>query len=278
MFPILFKINNFYFSSLGIAVGLGFFVAFFLIWRRLKEINLEEEAAVDLFLFASLAALVFSRLGYVLFNLTEFRFEIVKWLFFHRYPGFSLWGAVLGFFWGLRLYSRREKWNFFKIADEVTFGLLPFLILAQLGMFLDGSNQGAETGLFWGMFFPGDPVRRHPVSLFALAAFLLIWVYFMKIDRLWRSWEWYKSQKDGFLFYLFLILSSLVVFLLAFLKPAGLYFSLLEKLVSGLVLGLSLILLYRRSGRKVREDWQVSRKSLTGFFEKLKRRNEKSED
>jgi phosphatidylglycerol:prolipoprotein diacylglycerol transferase len=250
MFPILFKIGQYSFSSLGFLVGIGFFLAFFLIWRRLKEVGLEEEKVVDSFLFSSLAAFFAARIFYIGGHFDKFGLNLGRWFYINRFPGLSFWGAIVGFLGGFYYFARKEKWNYFKIGDELVFGLVPFAVLVQVGMFFDGANLGNETGLFWGIFFPGNMVRRHPISLFQAGFFLVLWLWLLRSERRWRGWSWYKSQKQGFLVLAFLILSSFFNFLLAFLKPAGLYSVLLEKIISFLVfLSFGVIFYFRSGGR-----------------------------
>jgi len=255
MFPILFQLGSFTFSSLGVLVGLGFFIGFFIAWRRLAELGFDEEKIVDAFLFSSLIAFLFSRLFYVLSHFAQFSFSFIKWFFFWRFSGLSLAGAIIGFLIGSLYFAKKEKWDIFRVADELVFSLFPFLILAFLGQFFDGSNLGAETGIFWGVFFPSDMIRRHPVSFLGAILLFVTWIFFLKIERQWRVWKWYKSKKEGLLFFAFLAAFSFVTFLLAFLKPTGLYFVLVERLVGGLLVVVFLSLVYIRSGRKLREDF-----------------------
>jgi len=273
VYPILFQISGFSISSLAVLVTLGFFIAFFIVWRRLRELGTDEEKIIDAFLFSSLLGLISSRLLYIGLNYSVFGFNLIKWFYLQRFPGFSLWGALFGFLFGFYRFCQKERWNFLKVADELIFALCPFLILISLGSFLDGSNLGAETGMFWGIFFPADPVRRHPIALFQALLFFLLWLIFLKIERIWRSWSWYKSKKQGLLFLIFLIFSSLSQLSLAFLKPMGLYLVNSEKIASFLILVISLVFLYWFSGRKVKEDFMQ-------FKEKIaikKRENGKSD-
>lgn len=268
MQPILFQIGSFKIYSLGLVVGLGFFGAFFLCWRRLKEAGINEEKAVDAFLFSALTGLVFSRGFQIVLNFDDFGFNLGRWLFLGRFPGLSFWGAIFGFFWGFAWMAKKEKWNFFRLADELVFGLAVFAALIHLGAFLDGSFLGAETGMFWGVFFPGDLVRRQPVGIFYFFLFVLLWGWLLRIERRWRIWEWYKSKKEGFLFLTFLIGSGLIYFLLAFLKPAGLYSTLREKVVSSLFLLLTGGFLYFRSGKKLTKDWGGKKVFVQNFKKK----------
>ncbi|MBN1263238.1 MAG: prolipoprotein diacylglyceryl transferase [Candidatus Pacebacteria bacterium] len=254
MFPILFQTGSYRFSSLGFLVGSGFFVSLFLIWRRLREMGLEEEKIIDVYLLASLMGAIFSRIFYVLGHPLAFGFDLVKWFHFGRFPGFSFIAGVLIFLIFFGYFAKKNKWNFYKISDELVFGLTLFLSLAAVGQFLDGSNLGGETGFFWGVFFPGDLVRRHPVSLFEGVLFLLLWFFLIKIERRWRSWSWYKSKKEGFLLIVFLGLVFLIKFLLAFLKPAGLYSTWAERIIYGLLVLSAGAWLYYRSGRRLKKE------------------------
>ncbi|HUW21725.1 MAG TPA: prolipoprotein diacylglyceryl transferase family protein [Candidatus Bathyarchaeia archaeon] len=273
MLPILFKIGEFSFSSLGLSLALAFLVCFFIIWRRLREANLNEEKIVDAFLFSVIGAIIMSRAFYILLSWPTFKFNLIKWLYFNYFPGFTFTGALVGFLLSFYFFSRRQKWNFYKVADELIFGLLPFAMVTELGIFLDGSDLGAETGMPWGLFFPGDMVRRHPVSLFKSLLFLSLWVYFLRIERIWRSWNWYRSHKEGFILINFVIFTSVFKLALAFLKPIGLYSVLVEKVGSLSLLVMGIIWLYMRSGRDISEDLGFTKK-ISILKDRFKNRKE----
>jgi len=257
MLPILFQISSFQVSSLGVVVGIGFFLAFFIIWRRLKEMGLDEERVIDAILLATLVGFLGARLSYVLAHFADFRFNLVYWFSLYRFPGLSFWGAVVSFLLGFSFFARRQRWDILRVADELTFGLVPLAALVYFGAFLDGSFLGSETGLFWGVFFPGDMIRRHPVALFQSLLFILLWLFLLKIERIWRSWEWYKSQKVGFLTITFFGFSGLFEFWLAFLKAPRLYSSLINKLIGLFVFIGALAFLYWRAGRNPSQDWLI---------------------
>ena len=128
------------------------------------------------------------------------------------------------------------------------------MVLLQVGSFFDGSVLGKPTGMPWGMYFPGDFIRRQPVSLFSAVLFFLIWLFLLQIERQWRTWKWYKSKADGLVTLAFLGLAFLATFLLAFLEEDALYFLWFKKGVS--LLGLLLILgvLLKRSGLKAGQE------------------------
>jgi len=246
MLPVLFTIGPITVYTLGFFLGIGFFLTAFIIWRRLKELGLREEKIIDSILFSFLVALFFSRVFFIVQNFSEFGWFFSRWIFVARFPGFSFWGGVGGGFLGLFLFCYKQKWDFWRVADEVTFGILPFLFLFQLGTFFDGSGFGRPTSMPWGFFPPGSLVRQHPVSLLMAIFIFLIWLLLLKVERHWRTWKWYRSQKPGFIILTFFILLFTANFLLAFLKENKLYFYWLEIILSLGGLATSTILIWQK--------------------------------
>jgi phosphatidylglycerol:prolipoprotein diacylglycerol transferase len=203
---------------------MGIFWEIFIIWRRLKDLGLKEEKVLDFLMTNVLLGFFFSRLLFIIQNFSKFGLAIGKWVSFIRFPGLSFWGWFLGLALALFWFVKKEKWDFWRVADETMFGFLPFWVFFQIGSFLDGSGFGRTTNLFWGMFFPGTLLKRHPLSLFSAVFLLAIWLFLLKIERQWRIWEWYKSKEAGFITLSGLGLVFLTHFLLAFLVDTGLYF------------------------------------------------------
>lgn len=268
MLPVLFSVGPITFYTFGFLLALGFFLASFTIWRRLREMGLKEEKIIDFILALGLFGLFFSRFIYILNHFDQFGLTIGRWFLLGRYPGLSLWGGMLGLGLVLIIFAKRQKWDFWRLADEVSFGILPFLIFSQIACFFDGCSLGRPTKMFWGVFLPGQLLRRQPVSLFAAFSLLAIWFFILWLERRWRMWPWYRSQKDGFISLTFVGLFSLANFGLAFWRDSKLYFYWLEIVLSFLGVVLALVLFYYRSGRKLSEDL---------IFLVKKRTNEKTE-
>lgn len=254
MFPILLSVNSFTIYTLAVFTGVGFFLASFMIWRRLRDLGLEEKKIIDFLLLFYLIGFVFARIGFILTHFRSFGFSPVRWLLVGRYSGFSFWSAALGSGLAMIIFIRRQRWDFWRVADELIFGLLPLIVLIQVGAFFDGTVLGQPTGLPWGMYFPGDFIRRQPVSLFGAVLFFFLWLFLLQIERYWRTWEWYKSKAEGFMALTFLGLSFLVTFLLAFLEEDGLYFLLFKKITLALGFLIILIVFLKRSGAKLLKE------------------------
>jgi len=235
MLPVLFSIGPITIYSFGFLLAVGFFLAAFIIWRRLKDLGLPEEKIIDFIILGTIAGIILSR--------------IIFWLENPSQAGFSFWGGLAGVFLVLWWFSKKEKWDFWLIVDEVTYGVLPFSVLVQIGAFLAGANPGKPTTMPWGIYFPGTLVRSQPISLFFAFGLALIWVFLLKIERDWRTWDWYKSKAPGFIFLSFLGLAFLTSLILVFWSNTKLYWLWL-KIILGLIgtITVGLIFFYR-SGR-----------------------------
>jgi len=262
MLPILFSIGPITIYTFGFLLAVGFFLAGFLCWRRLRDLGFDEEKIIDFLLTLSFSAFVFARIGFILTHPTNFSFSPARWLLFGRFPGLSFCGAVLGGILALAWFCRKSRWDLWRVADEVTFGFLPLAVLIQLGCFFDSCSLGIPTSMPWGMFFPGDLIRRQPVSLFGTLLFFLIWIFLLRIERQWRTWDWYKSRAEGFITLSFLELTLLTSFLLAFLEEGRLYYLWFKRLSTLLGFFLVLIVFYRRSGIKI-EKIEIRKKGKT---------------
>lgn len=224
MLPVLFSLGPITVYTFGFFLAVGFFLAGFIIWRRLKDLGFKEEKIIDGIIVLAVGGLLASRVFFIFQNFEKFAFIPARWIFLGRYPGLSFWGGITGITLALGWFCKKQKWNFWQVADEITFGVLPFLALAQLGAFFDGTSSGKPTSMPWGIFFPGSLLRQHPVSLFMAILLFLISLFLLKIERQWRFWSWYKSKSPGFIFLTFLGLMFFVNFLLAFLRETKLYF------------------------------------------------------
>lgn len=250
MYPTVVHFGSFSLSSLVVAAGLGFVVGGFVFWRRLKNFGLSEESSLELYFRSLTTGLIGARLVYIFTHLTFFSTNLYRWFHFFRYPGFSFWGFGIGFMTGLKLFSREQKFSYWRLADEVIFSLAWIGFFLSVGFFLVGRELGTQTSFFWGVYYPGDMIRRHPVALIQAGLYAGLGAWVLWSERRWRFWRWYKSQKEGFLVLSTIILASLGEGVLAFLKPIGVYSWITTQLVFGVIGVIAAAAFYRRSGRK----------------------------
>jgi phosphatidylglycerol:prolipoprotein diacylglycerol transferase len=260
MYPVLFSLGPVTFYTFGVFLFLGFFLAAFIIWRRLRDQGWPEEKILDFLFLATFGALIAGRIAFIINHFDLFGLSLGRFFLFTRYPGFSFWGGILGAILAMTSFIRKNRWDFWQVIDEVVFGLALFAVFYHLGCFFDGSKLGRETGAFWGVFFPGSLIRRQPVSLFEAMGYFLIWLFLWRIERRWRTWEWYKSHAEGLMSLCFFALAFLFSFKLAFLEDDRVYWLYFKQFSSLIFLMVTLILLYRRSGRKLKEDLKFNKR------------------
>lgn len=251
MLPLLFSIGPINFYSLGLLLAIGFFLSAFFIWRRLRDLGIDEEKVIDLIIVSALFGLIFGRIFFIIQNLSLFGFNLAHWLFISRYPGLSFWGGIGGLFLAIFLTARRQNLEFWQIADEFVYGLMPFLILAQIGAFFDGTGFGKPTTMPWGIYAAGSLLKRHPLPLIMAVGFFAIWVFLLRIERHWRTWRWYKSKAHGLVILFFGSIAMLINLLVVFLRDSPVYWYWLEIVLSFILIVLFSGLIYLRSGRRL---------------------------
>lgn len=221
-------------------IALGFFLGSFLIWQRGREEHFEEDLLMDGILLVFMLGLIVSRVWHVVFNWSAppaGGWPIASFISFFNLvekPGFSWQGALLGGIFTLVIYCKKQKWDFYKLADLSVFGVVLGLILGKIGLFLNNSIV--------------QPV-------FLVEAILLILVYRLLLifDKNYRTYEWYKNKRGetnpGFLFLSFLGLSTLIYLGTGiFQNPSLEIFKSCQFIVNILIILTTLGFFYSRSG------------------------------
>lgn len=217
-------ITPFFWSLITAAI-----ISSFSIWRGLKE-DYQEEIIFRLTLAVVACSLIFSRLLFVLFNLSEFGFSLANWLFLNLRENFSLAGAFIGAFLMTFWQISRLNGNPWEVLDTLVLPFFYFFLAGGGGMFL-------TTGNLWNLAY--------------LAVGLAGILGYSWLKKKYRSLTWYQSGKTGFLisFCSFLIFALLI--LLAFLENGRIYF---DELILALLMMVCLAALYYRSERDLKKD------------------------
>ncbi len=233
MFPVLFSIGKFSVSSFGVFLSLGFIFGVFLIWRLSRAWDLDEEKILDLTLLTFVGGLIGARIYFGITHISEFASSPLNFILFFKYPGFSFWGGFLGGWLTMYYYARRQRVDFWQIADIAAVGFLGGLILSDLGCFLGGCGAGSQTHLFLGVPMVGLIGRRWPVQL--VEAILLAFI----LRNIWKKATHFHLR--GKIISLSLVLIGLVkLMLLPFKQIAG-----GEYIFSSLLVILGITIFYR---------------------------------
>jgi len=262
MHPILFSIFGLNISSLGAFCVVALILGLFLFFKETHN-EFNEDDIFDAFFLSIFSGLFGSRVFYVLMNWEKFAKEAWRIIFINATPGFNLYGGLIFGFLALYFFCRHKKISFPRFADAVSEGLVLAILLGKIGIFLDGGAVGCITNLPWGLPTIGYEGNRHPVPLYWAIYFLFSLIVLLKIKR--------QNPPIGSLFLAFLSFLGMGMTTLAFLKEEMIYWQRVpvEGLFGACLFSGSIILLYKRLGRQVKNDIRIVISKIKGQISKL---------
>jgi len=180
MHPILFEYGHLKIFTYGFLLALAFLSAIFVAGREAQRLGLPKGQFYDLCFYLILAALVGSRLLYILLELPAF--------LAHPWKIFALWEGGLVFHGGVILalatavyYMRKHSMPWRPTLDALAVGTPLGQFFGRVGCFMAGCCYGSPANLPWAVTFTNPqtlcPVRvpLHPAQLYE--AFLALGVF-----------------------------------------------------------------------------------------------------
>ncbi len=234
MHPILFEIPRMEFGTwvigpipirlYGLMIGIGFLLGIWLASRRAKKEGIDPDRIMDMGVYLLLAAIIGSRVLYVLVNLPEFERNPLE--------VFAIWKGGLVFYGGLfgavaagMWYVRRHRLPLWRTADIFA----PYIALGHMfgrfGCFFAGCCYGAPCPTSLGVTF-SDPhslaplgVPLYPTQLFEAGGEFMNFLLLVTL---------YRHRKfDGQVFWTYPALYSILRFTVEFFRgdtARGLWF------------------------------------------------------
>ncbi len=216
MYPILIRLGPLKIHTYGFLVAIGFLVGLALAIRQAKKEGISSNKIVDLGFYIILAAIVGSRIFFVLINADHYMQNPLDI--------FKIWEGGLVFYGGVLFavptviwYVRKHNMGIWNTADIFAPSIAIGHFFGRLGCFAAGCCYGttAET-LPWGVIFT-DPdclaptnILLHPTQLYEAGGELLI--FFILI--LFRKYKSFQGQ----LFMAYLLLYSVLRFVVEFFR------------------------------------------------------------
>lgn len=212
--PTIFRVGSFQLTYYSLVYILAFVTLVFVLKRsvRNKELELHESDIYNFLIISILGTVIGARVFHIL--LWDFSYfldnphEILRiWR-----GGLSFHGGLVGAVSTAFFYTRRKNISFLKLADLLIIPVVFFLALGRIANFINGEIVGIVSDVSWCVIFPGVEGCRHPVQLYAaFGRFLLLGILFSIKKK-------QRNRKEGFLFFLFILLISLGRFGLDFLR------------------------------------------------------------
>lgn len=211
MYPLLFEIpvlGGIRIYSYGVLAAAGFLIGILWIARQGKKMGVDPNLVMDLSFYVILAALVGSRILYIL----------VEWRRYLAHPldilkiwegGLVFYGGLIGAMFASLVYLRRHHQGFLKIADLFMPGVALGHAIGRIGCLFAGCCYGREAPHFFAAItyprtlFSLAPagIPLYPSPLMEMTTELVIFLFLAYKSR--------RKKFDGQIFLLYIVLYSM---------------------------------------------------------------------
>lgn len=240
MLPVLLQIRDLTLHTYGVMLAAGFLCAMWVALREARRSGIDAHLIMDLAFYLLVAALVGSRLFYIVSNIAEFSNDPLNTLKFWRGGLVFYGGLIFAFLTGV-WYVRKYRLDFQKIADIIAPSLILGQAIGRLGCFAAGCCYGLPTRVPWACTFT-DPlslaprnIPLHPTQLYESGAAFAIFYALLSMRG--------KEKFRGELFWYYLLFYSGARLVIEFFRgdPRSFVFS--GTLSEAQAIGLGLILI-----------------------------------
>ncbi len=207
MYPVLFRIGPFAVHTYGVFVAMAFLSAIALALREARREGEDANKILDLCFYVLVAAILGSRVLYVLVNWSTFRHDLLEIVrIWHGglvfYGGFI--GAVITALW----YIRRKGLPLLKTLDIMAPSIAFGQFVGRIGCFFAGCCYGKTCDLPWAVTFTHPEslapkgVPLHPTQLYSSLNSLFIFLVLVGLRRIKRF--------DGQIFWVYVLLYAVM--------------------------------------------------------------------
>ena len=216
MHPILIRIGPLTIHTYGFLIATGFLIALYLAVRQAKKEGISSDRILDLGFYIILAAIIGSRLLFVLINAGHYLSNPLDI--------FKIWEGGLVFYGGVLFavpvaiwYLKKHNLDIWRTADIFAPSIAIGHVFGRLGCFFAGCCFGkAAEMLPWGVIF-SDPeclaprnVPLHPTQLYESGGEFLNFLILISLRK-------HKSF-NGQLFMMYLLIYSVLRFVVEFFR------------------------------------------------------------
>ena len=222
--PVITEIGGFALRWYSILFATGFVIGFFMLRRLFEKENVSHIVLDKMLLYSVIGTILGARIGNCLFYdfayfsqhplevLLPFKFE--PEFHFTGYRGLASHGAMVGLLLAYWLLARKTEQTMLWFLDKGAIAGGLCLASIRMGNFMNAEIVGAPTDVSWAIIFPAvDNIPRHPVQLYGFVAYLSLFFFMLKYNKL-----NFGKVKDGHIFGLFIVLLGTIRFFMEFIK------------------------------------------------------------
>jgi phosphatidylglycerol---prolipoprotein diacylglyceryl transferase len=236
--PVAINIGIFQIRWYGIIMAFGFIMAYFISQKLAKYRNISKEDMSDYYIYFLVSSIIGARLWAVILNYQNYITNPLE-IFAVWHGGMAIHGGIAGAVIATYYFTKKRNINFYDIADIMVIPTALGLALGRIGNLINQEFYGTPTSLPWGIYFDNLPEKRHPSQIYESLKNLLIFSITLKLFL-------FKKLKRGTIFWIFILLYSLLRFSIEFLKDMSTFLSLTYgQIISIPLIILSIIMLKR---------------------------------
>lgn len=238
MNPVAFELFGVEVYWYGIIIALAALLGTGVAMQAAKRKGIDEENVLDLVLFGLPLAIIGARAYYVIFSWDNYKNNLMR-VFDIRGGGLAIHGGIIGAVLVGIIFAKRRNLKFWVLADIAAPSLILGQAIGRWGNYVNGEAHGGPTSLPWGIMVNGSKV--HPTFLYESLWNLLVFGFL-----LWYSRN--KSETDGEIFLMYLILYSFARFWIEGLRTDSLMWGSLRvaQMISLAIILVAGYLLYRK--------------------------------
>ncbi len=202
MYPELFSIGKFTIYTYGVLVAIGFFAGMQYIVKYSKDI-INKQQLYDFLFYVILIGIIGARIFYVFLEAPYYLSNPLEILQVWK-GGLVYYGGFITVLIFAFLYCRYKKINIVKLMDVFAPALALGHTFGRIGCFFSGCCYGKNTDCFLSI------AHRHPTQLYEACGNLIIFFILHTLLK--------KTHKDGRIFVLYMLLYSVLRFVVEFFR------------------------------------------------------------
>ena len=144
-------------------IGIGVILGVLMAERMAKVEGMDTDIIWDFGIYAVIFSIIGARIYYVVFSWDLYKNNLLS-IFNLRRGGLAIYGAVIGAFITLFVYSKIKKLSPYQIGDCGVYGLILGQIVGRWGNFFNREVFGGYTDTLFAMRLPVDAVRPWDIT------------------------------------------------------------------------------------------------------------------
>lgn len=226
--PTLLQLGPFEIRYYGIIYALGFLLAYYILnlYRKKGKLNITKDDLDNYIFYLVIGVVVGARLAHVVFWDPIYYLNNPLRILMLWKGGMAFHGGLAGAIIVSYYFCKKRGISFARLADILIVPTTFILALGRIANFINGELVGTVTNVSWCVKYQSIDGCRHPYQLYAALKRLIIFGILLLLNK--------KEHKDGFLFWIFILLTGFGRFFLDFFREdvrllglsVGQYFSL----------------------------------------------------